>query len=835
YGDTKLTSLQAGVTSGAIENRLVVRTASGSYSYVGGIVGFADSASTGNRLTIKDCVVTDADISTHQVKIGTAQEIFKIGAGGIVGFTQGDNTTSYTDIIGCHVVKAYLHSANGFAVAGIVGNQGEKGALAVEDCAVGTKGAGTSTTNVTIEGKAAMGGIISYAFATASCSNSYIDCYVYEDVLIRRADRQYNDKNELLDSTTIANIGSAIGGIVGAVTDQDGKATFNGQIEFYGTINLGDNTNSKNVGGAVGYMGTSAKINADCDITIGGKIQATGAGEGNPQGSGENIGGFAGVSNGAILDGAFYIYPVMATPNFDNVGGFIGNNQGKTEIARTATIYTYLDKNGDGDFDTSERGSIVAKRNVGGLIGINSEGTEIIIGIAQSGAESFGAGIADIELGAEIDGKGNIGGFVGGNYGKITTQECSIVNYGNVGGNSAGSASSFIQCVGGVVGYVGPNGNVIIEKHAGASIINMGVVGNTGYWTAYQEYVGGVIGASYGSITINGNIANQGHVYGYRYVGGVIGVVGSGTISGELNNGTAETSQAFSSSYGESEAESAVEGRDSSGATVTAVQSVGGVIGVVMENATITGATMTNYGTVTADSHDIAAINNVSNLGGVIGLHYGVINNSVFENYGAITAENFAGGAIGVSAGTISGTSATNQSEFVNHATLTFYGDTALGGAVGYITDSYEEHSPGGNTTGKNSSTVSYTYFSYEPVDSKGDQSAGKVTVQATGVKEYTGNIDLNGGVGGVFGAIDSNEIKLVEEVDEKGKVTLVPNWVGNSFFIHGDVIGGTKDANGNITISENVDSVGGVVGIIKNAYVNISDMLVYHSIVAGN
>ncbi|MBO7327110.1 MAG: hypothetical protein J6U74_06335, partial [Clostridia bacterium] len=844
YGDTKLTSLQAGVTSGASENRFVVRTASGTSGYVGGIVGYADSGATGNRLTISDCVITNADISTHKIPFATAADIFKIGAGGIVGYTQGDNITSYTDITDCHVVKAYIHSPNGFAVAGIVGNQGLKGALAVSDCIVGTKGAQYSETldannkfksvktGVRIEGMAAIGGIVSYAFALDTCSNSYIDCYVYEDVLIRRTDRHIDEETKKeTDSMTIAQYGAALGGIVGAVTDQAGKATFNGEIEFYGTIDLGNNTNNKNVGGAVGYMGTSAKINSGCVIRIGGTIKS---GTENTV-EDNNIGGFAGVSSGAILDGTFYIYPQMVTATCNNVGGFIGNNQGKTEIARTATIQTFFDANGDGKFNPDETTNpnetanpIEGNKNVGGFIGKNTEGNEVVIGIAQSGAESFGAGTAQILLGASVDGKGNLGGLVGGNYGKITTQECVVVNDGAVGGKSLGSTGSFIQCVGGFIGYVGPQGNVVIEKHDDSSITNNGVVGNTSYKTAYQEYVGGVIGASYGSIDIKGNIANQGQVYGYRYVGGVIGVVGSGTISGTLNNGT-EASETVNA--GSSEAESAEDDEEEGivGATVTAVQSVGGIIGAVMENATLDGAILANYGKVTANSEGIDGINNVSNLGGVIGLHYGIITGSIFYNNGQISAENFAGGVIGVSAGTITATedSTYELSLIINHATLNFTGDTALGGAVGYITTDYNAYYPGGRTEAKNASIVSNSYFSYEPVNSQG-LGGERVTVQATGETRYDATDATArataGGLGGVFGVIDSEDI-----TDENG-------WKNNTFFIHGNVIGGKVDANGEfVQGSGTVDGVGGVVGIIDGAYITIKDMLVYKSTIAGN
>ena len=827
YGATTLSGLKAGT----VNNSLTVQSVSGDDGHVGGIVGMADSGATGNRLIITGCETVNANISSHVSSVG-----------GIIGYTQGDDVSSFTDVVGCKVTKATISADGGLFVGGIVGNQGANGALSVNDSEVGTNG--ETGSNVVIQGVLGIGGIIAYADASATCTNSFTNCYVHSDVLIQRTaydtngdgvdDKYYNDNGY--------GYGTAIGGIVGVITNNNnGYVTFSGIVSFRGTIDLDESNGdinisaedaARNVGGVVGYMGTTARME-QCLVNIGGKILDCGD-------NASNIGGFAGISKGVCLDGMFLVYPTLDTAGADNVGGFIGYNDGNTYITRTAIVYTTyidegsLDADGDGVIEREEivpgsiGGQIVANENVGGFIGANAEGMELHLGTDEYAGTIYGTDEdkANIVLGSTVDGKVNVGGMLGYNGGKIFGEYCTVTNRGAVGGASVGTIDAPVQYVGGVVGFIDNSGSM--EIGSATTIENNGQVGNSEYKTSYQQYVGGIIGASYGSINVNStSLSNMGSVYGYQYVGGAIGMIGAGTITGTLNNGVESNVNAVSSAYAEDSealvADDNIDLADLGGASVTAVQSVGGVIGVVMQGATIDGTVMNNYGTVTADSDNsgasIDSINYVSNLGGVIGLHYGVIKSSSFSNFGNITAENFAGGAIGVSDGLIDG------SEFINYAPITFKGDTALGGSVGYITKGYKDYYPGGASEyvdNKNQSAISGTYFSYEPQSRQG-YAEEKVVVQATGERPYGGGA-VEGGLGGVFGIIDSTDITS-------------SNWAGNTFFINGDVYGGTF-ANGTDFTQENftgtVSNVGGVVGVIDGAYVTIDNMLVYHSNVGG-
>lgn len=788
----------SGLQAGTASRTLTVKTGKGGAGYTGGIVGMADSRATGNRLTIADSVVVNATITG-----------FKDSIGGIVGYSEGDDAASFTDIVGCHVQKATIQSSSTGTkrlIGGIVGAQGDKGALTVSGCHVGTESA--SGTNVTIKGDNSFGGIISFADAGAGCANAFIDCYVWEDVLIKR----YSANNE-----TDKGYGTAIGGIVGYVSDDaSGYATFRGEIEFHGTINVSGFANVQNVGGVVGYMGSSARME-QCFVTVAGTINA------DRCSNADSIGGFAGISKGVALDGIFTIAPSLLTDTADNVGGFIGLNDGDTYITRTTTIVT--------------GGQIEAHYNVGGFIGANNVGCELHMGAAEYKGANYGevGDLAYIELGSSVDGLRYIGGFLGYNKGDVFGEYCTVINNGKVGANdhSKGTAIESIDCIGGVFGDNSTGGTISISEKA--VFVNNGQVGHSDFENAYQEFVGGVLGVALGDITNNGVMRNTGDVYGYEYVGGAIGGLANGTISGQLANGNGVVIHATAESEALVASDEALSTADTGSSSVKAVVNVGGVIGVIMQDATISGATLTNYGSVTSTGDNY----NVSNLGGAIGLNYGIIENSEFYNYGEITAKNFAGGAIGVNDGTI------KNSDFVNSATITFTGDTALGGAVGYITNNYTSHGtaayyPTNNAalgtydSTRNRSQVTDSYFGYE---SNGDN---KVVLQATGEHPYplstilsevsgdnTAAFVAKGGLGGVFGAINS------DYMTEEG------GWSGNTFFIYGDVYGGVfLDGNTNNFTPENfggtVDAVGGVIGAIEVSHISISNMLIYKSNVGG-
>lgn len=830
-GSTSIIGVQAGTGNAS----LTITSYTGADAHVGGIVGMADSGASGNRLTIADSVVANATVNSHKGAVG-----------GIVSYVVGDGISSFIDITGCHVQKATLSTADNYSIGGIIGIQGTKiideiavgCALSIRDCKVGdTSKKAPATANVIIRGHHALGGIIAYTTTGATLSASFEDCYVYGDVLIEKTSATNFDSSTYFTS---------IGGITGAVVDDtDSFVTFRGDMEFYGTINLGGYTGVKNVGGVVGYMGTSARMEQSF-VEVYGTINAAGCA------NSENIGGFAGISKGVCLDGAFAIAPTLTTDVSSNVGGFIGLNDGDTYITRTSLIYTskvsWADADGDdfpdqNEITTTGAGSVVAKEKVGGFIGANNVGCELHMGAAEYKGAIYGedGDLAYIELGSSVDGLRYIGGFLGHNAGEIFGEYCDVINTGAVGTASVPTEGyAKIACIGGVFGVNTATGEINISEDA--TFINNGQVGNEDHIEAKQEFVGGIIGIVLGTINNNGSMQNMGDVYGYQYVGGAIGGLVKGTISGELSNGNGVVIHATAESEALVASDEAVSTAATGSSSVKAVVNVGGVIGIIMQGATISGATLTNYGSVTSTGDSY----NVSNLGGAIGLNYGIIENSEFYNYGEITAKNFAGGAIGVNDGTI------RNSDFVNSATIHFTGDTALGGAVGYITNNYTTHGSTAyypdnsawsgyeyNDSTRNPSTVTDSYFGYESIDNS------KVVVQATGVDPYAFNANddadsafaAQGGLGGVFGAINSDDM------------TASGGWSGNTFFVYGDVYGGvfkSNASNGGVYVDDattpftnqnfggTVQAVGGVIGAIEVSYISIHNMLIYKSNVGG-
>ncbi len=830
--NTTIKNVNAGSSSTVA---LTVSTGSGNAGYTGGIVGWADAGASGNRLVVENCKVINATITG-----------FKDSIGGIIGYVYGSSGTSFVDVLNCHVTKADIKSSSSSDVGrlgGIVGAQGDRGALAVSNCTVGTNGA--SGENVKITGAYAIGGIISRAEASAQSSSAFLDCSVYGDVLIKRQGTT-NGAN---------NIGTAIGGIAGYVSDSStGRVTFSGTIQFHGKIDA-NVANTSNVGGAIGYMGQSANLE-ESFVQIYGTVNANASGV-------HSVGGFAGRSMGACLSGDFLISPTMNTQNANNVGGFIGYNDGDTFIARTAQIYTgvrWTDSNKDGKLQSDEiadvESSIYGNTSVGGFIGFNNTGCALHMGASEYKGTYFGDDddSCNISLNSNVDGKYYVGGFLGYNDGIVHGLDSNVTNYGNVGTtlhSTGGSEANSSDGFGGVFGNNAENGQINIGE--GSYFINRGQVGRSEYTNSFQDFVGGIIGMAFGTLHNEGSFYNIGEVYGYEYVGGAIGGVVQGTISGTLSNGTSQGRSAEASSEALiASAEATATADEAVDAQVTAVRNVGGIVGVVMQGATVKDAVMTNYGSVTSTGDE----NNVSNLGGIIGLMYGKLGEAtskeysvVLYNYGVVTAANFAGGIIGVSDGSIT------QCELINYATISFSGNSAMGGTIGYITSEYvyngydylypqnTEKVKGtslpayirNGTTGYVPSTVTNTYFGYETLST---EAGAKVMVQATGQKAYPytdkfannasadSAFKVYGGLGGVIGAITSTDI------------TSYNQWSGNSFFIFGDVYGGTFVSGTNFSASNftgKVDGVGGVIGAIEGAYVTINNMLVYESNVGGN
>ncbi len=800
-------SVLDGLETASLTIQAINKTGNTRTNAVGGILGVAEPAKE-ETITIKNCIVGSANVVGDTKIIGFGPNI-----GGIIGVSSSRtkdevaaDASAQVIVENCNVRSAEVNSdkAVGTLVGGIVGKCDDVGSLTVTGSSVGSIGTTTTSTDnqkVKIYGSYSIGGIAGNAVANANSNMAFIDCTVYGDVLIQR-----------IGTTNDGTFGTAIGGIVGYISnDATAFSLFRGTLGFHGTIDatLASTEKVYNIGGAVGYMGTSAVFDS-IDVHIYGKINTP------TSGTVENVGGFAGYGAGGTLDGTFFVAPTLSCANANYVGGFIGLNGGNTAITRTSEIYTAKEDGTSGKAST-KGGAITGKYYVGGFIGGNTASGDngLYIGAKEFLGASYGSDgdFAIIELYSSVDGKAYIGGFLGRNEGNLYGEYCQVNNYGQVGASSTGTSSNYVEIIGGIVGSNG--GSAKISFGTDATFQNDGQVGNSTYKTAYQKFVGGILGANAGAFANSGTLVNTGSVYGYEYVGGAIGLLISGNISGKLANGVKADGTAFAM---DSDALACTDSTTGN-ASVTAVSNVGGVIGAMLGGASITATTATtelyNYGKVTATA-------DISNAGGIIGLMYGKIegtsaNKVTFANYGEVNANSFAGGIIGVVDGLVNYASFTNYS-----ASMTFGGNTAMGGAIGLITTGYGNDYYPTTTLGESvSSTVpkyadnnqsthiTDSYFAYEPATE-----GNTVSVTATGTTPDTpytiNNKNYAGGLGGVIGVIDASDI------DDKA------DWSGNSYYVNGSVYG------------TGVDGVGGFVGAINGAKVIIDNMLVYLSTVSG-
>ncbi len=739
----------------------------------GGIAGrvTTESGKSGDRLEITGCT-SIANVST-----------FSKNMGGIWGYASGiDSTTVYAS--DCAVVSGEIKSNSGrdalyfdTRIGGIGGGRSGAFTLALEQCRVGSQTAlvpvdNQSLAKVIIKGAYIMGGMLGEINGDTTLRN----CSVYGDVWIEK-------EKSANHSATPVSYGTAVGGLAGY---SDTSCVVDGTTVFSGTINIATAASGiVNVGGMFGYMGAGTSI-ASGTINVNGKIVGfTGL-------NARNIGGIAGLATGVsgkevVFNGTYTISPTINMPLADHVGGFIGQNAGIVYILAGARITIGTDASASSEAMISaesaadgDAGTVIGRNYVGGFIGYNALNTVVEIGVTSYKGVPY-TGTSQIGNYASIDGKEGVGGIIGYNAGEVEVIQANVVNDGVVGAGeqSAEILSQGASYVGGVIGYNTEGASVSFSEKS--SLTNLKQVGHNDYMEAAQFYVGGILGATAGAFSIaqNAVLTNAGSVYGYRYVGGIIGRLIAGTISGKFAN-----SQTGASASGEASADNSV---------VMAYRDVGGVIGIVEENGSIGLASFENSGSVTGGAYQNQVYVGGMNVGGMIGVFYGSIagagalEQTSFTNNGKVMAHSYSGGAIGVLAGSVT------NAVFVNSGELEFVGGDALGGSIGHITD------------GEDASVVVLgTHFEY--VNSAG--SAGETATTsmiASGVS--TQGV---GGVGGVIGLIDAESIASAAQ------------WSGNTFYVNGSVT------------AEKATYVGGVVGKIDGAYVTIKNMLVFENTIIG-
>lgn len=742
-------------------------------TYAGGIVGLTDPKQgseykAGISAIIKGCTVNISTTTGDRAAFAGIIQACKSNIGGVLGYVGGDAGASgkgnSVRIEGCSVDKAVIQAASSAntssQIGGILGYGSEFVAAFITGCKVGVGG------TVSIKGEHSLGGI---AGGMSNAKGGYIDsCTVGAYTTIDRIAVGGNGVEES------PKHGTAIGGLVGFTQNSNDDTsplttTFSGTSAFNGTITVSVEATNKSqdsdakiscIGGIVGDMGSGASFASGSDVTVGGTIDIK-----NSQGdwlAAANVGGVAGRTSNATFIGKFDVSPTMNTTEAENVGGFIGKNVG--------TVYILADNTErivDGELNGTNitiGGTIRGTSEVGGFIGVNNSGSSLNIGSNVANAKAYKSGTLEITITASVTGShDNVGGIVGKNEGVSGQDDYAIVDIvkGTIKQNGA------IKGANNVGGIIGLNdgllttgggaadttiGGVTLSEEQQNKIKNLSI-NNTGSVTGTGDYVGGVVGKldspsalrteDSGKGAIAGTFTNSGNVSGGKFVGGSLGYVGKNV-------------------------------------TITAKNNV----------ATL----FVNDGEVNATGYFVGG-----SIGALVGKIQGE-NSSVavkFENKKKVNATGFVGGSIGVLAGPVSYAQFVNSSDGLEIAAV-----NSVGGSVGYI----------GVPSPLSDELVGFTAHQID-INNTHFEASGNLTANPSQDAINAAKKDKEdngwGGVGGAIGVIGKN----VRWGTEQNK---------NTYY-----------ANGNVT-ANGINNVGGIVGIILAENVNISNMLAYNTTVKG-
>ena len=342
-------------------------------------------------------------------------------------------------------------------------------------------------------------------------------------------------KNLRLDTNGMNGIAENGGILAGAVAD-------NAVVSIRDCVVLGDISNSdKNIGGLIGYAG-NATVVID-GVKIGMHLNSKGTAD---TGYGENTGGIIGYAyrcDLSISDVEIEADYLMVEGG-ECTGGLFGlvkdcdMNINKVDLERSVT---------------KDIPVVSGKSNVGGLIGklylcksdnstmirntsvvfpisgVDNVGT--IIGHSYNSGANAVVDIEDFYGSSSITGQYSLGGFIG--YAQSSGGCTELVLNGDCYFGSINSNKNAIhgsRFVGGLVGYVGPNTSFSL---AGAEVVVAATM------EAVETCAGGLIGKADGlALNLHKGITmtSTSIVKSPNYVGGVVGYMNGGYLSGGAAN-----------------------------------------------------------------------------------------------------------------------------------------------------------------------------------------------------------------------------------------------------------------------------------------------------------
>ena len=703
--------------------------------YVGGLAGYVNTGNSGNKtfanlensgsVTGNDYVggmfggiyssysVDGSYVYTLTVFANTGNITGNKYVGGMIGSLYGNNTygsryiqmkasqfTNTADVVG----KDYIGGLIGYvyedqhASGNIVdsSSSGSVSALYRVGGLIGWAANGFDISNCSNEGAT----ITATSYYTEDSTNKvYVGGYIGNGAsvsdCINKADIIYNEKGYYVGGIagylywTINNCSNSgeikapnssfVGGLVGYIyTGNSGNKT------FANLTNSGKVTGADYVGGIAGRIYTSFSSDASYTYTLS-VLENTGAISGN-----KYTAGIIGSLYANDTYGSRYIQ--LKTSRLTNTGNVTGS-----EYVGGLLGYVYEDPHANGSLlDSSSKASVTALHKIGGLVGWIDNNVELN-NCSNEGSTITATSYFTVDSVYKV----YLGGYVG--YGSVVTgciNKADIIY--NEKGNYVGGIAGFLywtinnssnsgivsapnsNYVGGLVGdiYTGNTGNKTF-----ANLTNSGKV--TG-----GNYVGGIAGRIYTSFSSDANYAytlsvleNSGEITGNKYTAGIIGSLyandtyGSRYIQTKANQ-LANTGKVTGSEYvggllGYVYHDPHISGNiadSSSGAVVTALYRVGGLIGWAdngfdVNNCSNEGSTITATSYYTEDSvykvylggyigngSSVSGCENKSNIvytekgnyvGGIAGNLYWLVSNCT--NSGEISApnSNYVGGLVG--------------------------------------------------------------------------------------------------------------------------------------------------------------------------------------------
>lgn len=551
------------------------------------------------------------------------------------------------------------------------------------------------------------------------------------------------------------------------------KGNFNGQNHIIGGLNCG----------LFGYVsGGTFK-----DLTLQGSVTSN---------TSDYYGGLIGYATNITVSGVTNEM-VLDTSN-SYVGGLIG-------FCQNATIENCHNK-----------ANVSGIGNVGGIVGFTGDTKKV----------GFGSHITNSTNSGDILATGDyVGGIVGW---ARDTYFTDVVNSGDIktSGEIVGGISS--RVCGGSVTNAQNSGNVEGTNNVGgitghlswATITN---VSNSGKIIG-NDYVGGLVGKGesndVSNFLVKGTLSNTGCVGGRNYVGGIAGYL-ENTTDKNVSIEWDATVNIANCTFG-----------DSSGDGVRGTSYMGGAIGFLGENITISGSISVsgcdidnenggnylvggaigyNAGTVSANisvtarviSRLYGKVNNISGAfaGGIVGYNAGTLSGELNRTSGdvlSVAFNDYVGGLVGYNSGAITG-KMTHTSTNAMYENATVYGATKVGGLVGYTSSALNISNA--QNTGNIVGSVS--------VGGLVGYADAKCTINAS---TNTGSVSGTNNVGGLVGYAKGIDLSGVSNSATINGYTNVGGLVGN---IEG---GAAITTSGNSGAVNGYKHLGGFVGYAKSS-----------------